>query len=132
MIHYQTFRMNDGIWSEFTPAPERGIRTREWLHFRQPNRRKFLFDQKADPHELENLADSPVHDSLMDSFDALIAAHVDATVDDWDMAASFPPPDFVTHEAARDHLETGVIPVWRDFSEIAVVKTNHAASAARA
>ena len=110
MIHYQTFRMNDGIWGEFTPVPERGIRTREWLYVRQPNRRKFLFDQVADPHELDNLVDSPGHDALMDSFDALIGAHMDATGDDWDMAASFPPPDFGTHEAARDHLENVLLP----------------------
>ncbi len=110
MIHYQTFRMNDGIWGEFTPVPERGIRTREWLYVRQPNHRKFLLDQDADPHELHNLVDGPGHDALMDSFDALISAHMDATGDDWDMVASFPPPDFVTHEAVRDHLENVLLP----------------------
>lgn len=110
MIQYRTIRMNDGIWGEFTPVPERGFRTGEWLCVRQPSRREFHSDQTADPHELDNLVDSPGHDSLMDSFDALIAARMDATGDDWDMAASFPPPGFVTHEAARDHLENVLLP----------------------
>ena len=46
----------------------------------------------------------------MDSFDALIGDHMDANGDDWDMAVNFPPPDFVTLEAARDHLENVLLP----------------------
>jgi len=109
-IYYQTFRMDDGAWGEFTPVPERGIRTRDWLYVRQPNRRKFLFDQRADPFELNNLAASPEHADLMDAFDAQITAHMQETGDDWDMHANFPPPDFLTHEAAKHHLETDLLP----------------------
>jgi arylsulfatase A-like enzyme len=111
-IHYQTFRMNDGAWGEFTPVPERGIRTEEWVYIRQPNRRKFLFDQKADPHELNNLAQSiePGHTAVMDNFDKQIERHMAATGDDWEVAANFPPPDFLTHEAAKDYLDKVLLP----------------------
>ncbi len=109
-IHYQTFRMDDGAWGEFTPVPERGIRTKNWLYVRQPNRRKLLFDQNADPLELNNLADSAEHSALMDDFDAQISAHMNETGDDWDIHAQFPPPDFLTHEAAKDYLENTLLP----------------------
>lgn len=111
-IHYQTFRMNDGAWGEFTPVPERGIRTKDWLYIRQPNRRKLLFDQNADPHELNNLASSsdPKHVAVMNDFDAQIEQHMAATGDNWEIAASFPPPDFLTHEAAKDYLENVLLP----------------------
>ncbi len=109
-IHYQTFRMDDGAWGEFTPVPERGIRTRDWLYVRQPSRRKFLFDQQADPQELTNLVDDPMHFDLMDRLDTQIAAHMAETGDDWDLHACFPPPDFLTHEAAKDYLESVLLP----------------------
>lgn len=109
-IHYQNFRMDDGAWGEFTPVPERGIRTKDWMYVRQPNRRKLLFDQRADPDELNNLAGSDAHAKLMDDFDAQIAAHMQATGDDWDLHAAFPPPDFLTHEAAHDYLENVLLP----------------------
>ena len=109
-VFYQTFRMDDGAWGEFTPVPERGIRTKDWLYVRQPNRRKFLFDQNNDPHELNNLVDSPEHVALMDQFDAQIEAQMAATGDGWDMKASFPPPDFLTHEAAKDYLVNELLP----------------------
>ena len=102
--------MYDGAWGEFTPVPERGIRTKDWLYVRQPNRSKLLFDQAADPHELNNLAASPDHGALMDAFDAEIAAHMETYGDDWEMHASFPPPGFMTHEVAKEHLETVLLP----------------------
>lgn len=110
VIHYQTFRMDDGAWGEFTPVPERGIRTRDWLYVRQPERRKFLFDQSADPNELNNLAGSAEHETLMDDFDRQIAAHMTATGDDWNIHADFPPADFLTHEEADDYLENVLLP----------------------
>ncbi|MYK33175.1 MAG: sulfatase [Boseongicola sp. SB0670_bin_30] len=109
-IPYQTFRMDDGAWGEFTPVPERGIRTEGWLYVRQPGRRKFLFDQHADPQELTNLVDDRAHFDLMDRFDAQIAAHMVETGDDWDMHADFPPQDFMTHEEAQDYLERVLLP----------------------
>ena len=78
-VFYQTFRMDDGVPGEFTPVPERGIRTREWLYVRQPNRRKLLFNQISDPHELRNLVREPRLDALMDEFDNRIDRHMQAT-----------------------------------------------------
>ena len=110
-VPYQTFRMNDGAWGEFTPVPERGIRTKDWLYVRQPNRRKFLFDQNADPFELNNLVDSEEYAYVMDAFDAQIAAHMEETGDDWEMHANFPPPNFLTHEDAKAHLVNDLLPI---------------------
>jgi len=94
-IHYQTFRMNDGAKGEFTPVPERGICTKDWLYVKQPNRRKMLFDQNADPRELNNLVEMTQHQNLMDEFDQRIADHMQKTGDNWDIAADFPPPGFI-------------------------------------
>lgn len=109
-IMYQTFRMDDGAKGEFTPVPERGIRTKDWLYVRQPNRRKLLFDQNKDPQELNNLVNQPEHIALMDNFDAQITAHMEATGDDWDLHADFPPPDFLTHAEAKDYLLNELLP----------------------
>lgn len=109
-IMYQTFRMNDGAKGEFTPVPERGIRTKDWLYVRQPTRRKFLFDEQADPDEVQNLAACSDHVSLMDGFDARIEAHMQATCDDWEMCSNFPPPDWMTHEEADAHLQNDLLP----------------------
>ena len=109
-VMYQTFRMNDGAKGEFTPVPERGIRTRAWLYVRQPTRRKLLFDQNRDPHELENLVQISTYDSLMDDFDKRINEHMKTTGDSWDITADFPPPDFLTHEAAADYLKNDLLP----------------------
>ena len=104
-VTYQTFRMDDGVKGEFTPVPERGIRTKDWLYIRQPNRRKLLFDQIGDPDELNNLVDDSQYNELMDSFDAQIEAHMQETDDDWEMHLDFPPADFLTHEDAKRFLE---------------------------
>ena len=109
-IHYQTFRMDDGAKGEFTPVPERGIRTKDWLYVRQPDRRKLLFNEKHDPHELQNLVESDDHNVLMDQFDKDIDTHMANTGDDWQLHANFPPPDFLTHEAAKEYLETVLMP----------------------
>ena len=46
----------------------------------------------------------------MDEFDARIAAHMEATGDDWEMAADFPPPDWITHAEAKEYLEKELLP----------------------
>ena len=46
----------------------------------------------------------------MDEFDERIRAHMAATGDDWDMCAHFPPPDWVTHAEAKEHLEKTLLP----------------------
>ncbi|MYK31889.1 MAG: hypothetical protein F4051_09250 [Boseongicola sp. SB0670_bin_30] len=69
-----------------------------------------LFDERADYHEQNNLVDDPAYQTLMDEFDARIATHMEASGDDWEMAADFPPPDWVTHAEAKEHLERVLLP----------------------
>ena len=96
--------------TEFNPYAERGIRTRDWLYVRRKDARALLFDERADRDEQINLVDDPAHAEMMDAFDARISAHMAATGDDWDMAADFPPPDWVTHAAAKAHLKEVLLP----------------------
>jgi len=109
-IWYQVFRQTGGNPIEYTPYAERGIRTKDWLYMRRKDHRAYLFDQRADPDEQCNLVDDPVHAAMMDQFDAQLDAHMKATGDDWDMAADFPPPDWVTHADAKEHLENVLLP----------------------
>ena len=109
-IWYQSFRHKGGNVGEFTPYAERGIRTRDWLYVRRKDHRAMLFDLRADYHERNNLVDDPRHAALLEDLDARLAEHMRATGDDWDMAADFPPPDWVTHAEAREHLENVLLP----------------------
>ena len=109
-VMYQTFRMDDGVQGEYTPVPERGIRTKDWLYVRQPARRKCLFDQVSDPGELINLVSDSCFNGLMDEFDRRITAHMEATGDDWDLHSEFPPAGFLTHEEAEKHLRNNLLP----------------------
>lgn len=104
-VAYQTFKMVDGVKGEFTPVPERGIRTKDWMYVRQPNRRKLLLDQNADRDELSNLVDDPQYSAIMDGFDAQIEAHMRETEDDWEMHLDFPPEGFLTHGEAKRFIE---------------------------
>jgi len=109
-LWYQVFRQTGGNPIEYTPYAERGMRSKDWLYVRRKDHRACLFDQRADRDEQVNLVDDPAHAAMMDRFDAGLAAHMVATGDDWDMAADFPPPDWVTHSHARAHLERVVLP----------------------
>lgn len=109
-IWYQVFTQTGGNPGEFAPFAERGIRTKDWLYMRRKDHRALLFDERADRDEQDNLVDDPSHAALMDGFDAQLAAHMEATGDDWDMAADFPPPEWVTHAEAREHLENVLLP----------------------
>ena len=109
-IMYQVMRHAGGQEGEFSPYAQRGIRTREWLYVRHMDRRVMLHDLRADHHEQNNLVDLVEYAELMDDFDARIAAHMAETGDDWDMAADFPPPNFLTHAEARTYLETELLP----------------------
>jgi len=104
-VRYQTFKMVDGVRHEFTPVPERGIRTKEWLYVRQPKRRKMLFDLKNDPDELNNLVDDLAYSSIMDDFDKKIESQMKETGDDWELHLNFPPENFLTHEESKKFLE---------------------------
>ena len=109
-IWFQVFAQENGAPGEFTPYAQRGIRNGAWLYVRHKDKRVMLFDQRADPDELNNLVEDPQYLDLMDKFDARIAAHMSATGDNWDMAADFPPPDFMTHAEAKTHLENVLLP----------------------
>jgi len=109
-VMYQSFMQNGGNPGEYAPYAQRGIRTKDYLYVRHKNRRVMLFDERADAHEQHNLVDDASHAKLMDEFDARIASHMQATGDDWDMAARFPPPDFVTHAQARKYLHEELLP----------------------
>lgn len=109
-IWYQSFAQTGGNPHEFTPFAERGVRTGDWLYVRHENERVLLFDERADPDELNNLVDDPARAPLMDEFDARLSAHMEATGDDWSMSADFPPPGFMTHAEAREYLEKELLP----------------------
>ena len=109
-IWYQLFRQNDGNVGEYTPYAQRGIRTKDWLYVRAKELRTDLYDLNNDPLEQNNLVDDPQHCALMDAFDARIAEHMQTTGDDWEMAANFPPPDWVTHAEAKAQIESDLLP----------------------
>ena len=109
-IWYQLFRQQDGNPGEYTPFAQRGIRTRDWLYVRLKDERSDLYDLRNDHWEQNNLVDDPAHAALMDQFDAQIAAHMVATDDDSDMAANFPPPDWITHKDVKEFLEKELLP----------------------
>lgn len=109
-IWYQLFTQVGGNPSEFAPFAERGIRTRAWLYVRRKDHRAYLYDQRNDRDEQINLVDDSSYSELMDEFDAQIAAHMMVTGDEWDMAADFPPPDFVTHAQASENLKNDILP----------------------
>lgn len=109
-LWYQVFRQTGGNPVEYTPYAERGIRSKDWLYVRRKDHRAYLFDERADRDEQMNLVNEPVHTAMMDRFDAELAAHMEATGDDWDMAADFPPPDWMTHAEAKEHLEKVLLP----------------------
>ena len=96
VIWYQLFRQNDGNVGEYTPYAQRGLRTREWLYVRTRDLRTDLYDLTHDPLEQTNLVDDPQYEAMMTEFDVRIETHMRETGDDWEMAASFPPPDWVT------------------------------------
>lgn len=109
-VMYQVFRQTGGQPGEFAPYAQRGIRTKDWLYVRHKDRRVMLHDERTDYHEQHNLVADPAHAPLMDAFDARIAAYMDATGDDWNTAADFPPPDFLTHAEAKERLENDILP----------------------
>ncbi len=84
------------------PVPERGVRTRDWLYVRTPAGPKALFDLKRDPLECRDLSADAGLQPQRDRLEALLAAHMRSTADDWSIEAIFPPPDFETHGAGAD------------------------------
>lgn len=110
VIPYQVFTQTGGNPGEFAPYGQRGLRTKDWLYVRHKDERVMLFDERKDFHEQNNLVHDSSYKSLMDEFDELIEQHMQDTGDDWDMAADFPPPDFLTHADAKVYLEQELLP----------------------
>ena len=102
-VYYEICMEKDG--PERFPVPERGVRSPEWLYVRNEQGPTMLFDLKADPLELDNLADSPEHKSVIERLDKLLSEHMERTDDDWSLAADFPPPDFQTHAEGAAYAE---------------------------
>lgn len=109
-IWFQVFTQTGGNPIEYAPYAQRGIRIKEWLYVRHHDERVMLYNEQEDYHEQTNLVEKPEYKSLMDGFDQQIEAHMAASGDDWEMAADFPPPDFLTHAEAKVYLETGLLP----------------------
>lgn len=108
-VMYEIMRQSKGGRGDYTPVPERGIRTLKWLYVRKPERRKLLFDLENDPQELNNLIADTHYDALMAEFDRRIDEHMASTDDGWNLELDFPPPDFITHEDAAVRLENELL-----------------------
>ena len=109
-VMYQVFTQTGGNPTEFAPFAQRGIRTKDWLYVRHKDRPVMLFDERADRDEQHNLIEDPARTPVIDELDARVEAHMRATGDDWDLAAEFPPPNFLTHAEAKVYLETELLP----------------------
>ncbi len=96
--------------ADYMRIPERGIRTRDWMYCRKPGRRKYLFDLKADPDELNNLADDAAYEDVMQILDDRLAAHMAATGDDWGLQVQFPYPDMQNIGDIATYIDTAVLP----------------------
>ena len=104
------FTQPGGNPGEFAPFAQRGIRTKDWLYVRHKDERVMLYNERDDFDEQINLVDDPQYTTLMNEFDQRIAAHMQASGDEWDMSADFPPPDFLTHAEAKKHLDEVLLP----------------------
>jgi len=110
LVMYQSMKQEDGSRGEYTPVPERGIRTAEWLYVRHPSRRKLLVDLVNDPDELTNLVADPRYKAVMDELDAQIDEHMRLTGDDWDLHCSWPPAGWITHGDAKRLIMDELLP----------------------
>lgn len=110
VVMYQSMKQADGSRGEYTPVPERGIRTAKWLYVRQPNRRKLLVDLVNDPDELSNLVADTAYDTVMDELDELVYEHMRATGDDWELHCTWPPKNWITHGDARRLIDEVLLP----------------------
>lgn len=84
------------------PIPERGVRTRDWLYCRTPDKPKLLIDLKNDPDELNNLVDNPKYAPQIEKLETVLSEHMKKTGDDFSAEAIFPPEGFLTHEAKSE------------------------------
>ncbi|MCJ7873429.1 sulfatase [Phaeobacter sp. J2-8] len=109
-VQYQVMKADFGGRPERHVKPERGIRTPEWLYVRKKDRPLYLFDQINDPDEVFNLVDDPAYATVQAELDARVLANMAETGDGWDLEMDFPPPGYMTHAEAHQHLLTTIKP----------------------
>lgn len=95
-VYYEMNREREG--PERFPVPERGVRTKEWLYVRTPEKPKLLIDLRNDPEELHDLSDDERYRPVMERLQAILDEHMARTGDDWSAEAIFPPAGFLSHE----------------------------------
>jgi arylsulfatase A-like enzyme len=61
--------------------PYRGVRTQQWTYTVSPEGRWLLYDNIADPFQMNNMASNPIHKELMDGFDKQIKTWIGFTGD---------------------------------------------------
>ena len=83
------------------PAGWRGVRTKRYTYARLEDRPWMLFDIENDPYELNNLADDPAYTLLRDNYDAMIAAEMARTGDDWSVNR---PEEIIMHTRPASYV----------------------------
>jgi arylsulfatase A-like enzyme len=110
-VFYEILMEEEG--PENFPVPERGVRTLDWVYVRDSEGPLVLYDLGSDPLEMENLIRSTHHKPVINELDTLLSRHMEKTSDDWQIAATFPPPDFHTYEEgdqnAAEMLKSAII-----------------------
>ena len=110
-VQFELMKADFGGRGERHVSPERGIRTKEWLYVRKKDRPLYLFDQINDRDEMVNLVGNPEYRKVQAELDTRVLQNMAETGDAWDLEMDFPPPGFLTHSQARDHLLNEVKPV---------------------
>jgi arylsulfatase A-like enzyme len=101
-IFYEIIMEKNG--PENFPIPERGVRTRDWLYVRDPNKPLALYNLRTDPLEMDNLVGSSQHQPIIRELDQLLSKHMNQTGDDWQIEAIFPPPNYHTYEEGDKNI----------------------------
>lgn len=109
-VQFELMKADFGGRGQRHVSPERGIRTTDWLYVRKENNPLYLFDQNADPLELNNLVNKPEYADIQAKLDTRVCQNMVETKDDWNLEMNFPPPDFMTHAEAKEHLINVVMP----------------------
>ncbi len=109
-VMYELMKQSKGKRGQRHPKPERGIRTKDWLYVRKPDRAALLIDQRSDPMEQNNLVNDPAYAEIQSALDRRVLDHMAATGDDWDLEMPWPPKDFISHKDADILLKNEIHP----------------------
>ncbi len=87
----------------WTDVPEawRGVRTKRYTYARFEEEPWVLFDIENDPYEMNNLAEDPAYADLRARFDAMIAAEMARTGDDWSLNR---PEEIIMHTRPASYV----------------------------